>query len=161
LVGGTVGYNEQIGRMVFGLEGDLSYARVEGSSATCGVTPHECGTSLHSLATLRTRMGPTWDGLFIYLTGGLAFGEVSAFDSLFAVSGREWRIGWTFGGGLEVMFAPNWSVKVEYLHVDLGTGVLYDIVPGTPERVHFEADIVRAGLNFRFNSGPPPVRVKY
>ena len=59
------------------------------------------------------------------------------------------------------MFTPNWSVKVEYLHVDLGTAVLYDIVPGVPERVHFETEIVRVGLNYRFNTGSPPVRVKY
>src|SRR5262249_18761877 len=57
-------------------------------------------------------MGPAWGARFLYLTGGLAFGEVSAFDNLFAVSGSEWRVGWMFGGGAEVMFTPQLSLKV-------------------------------------------------
>jgi outer membrane immunogenic protein len=162
LLGGALGYNEQIGHMVFGIEADLSYARVQGDSLVCGVaSPHQCGTSLHSLGTLRTRMGPSWGAWFLYLTGGLAFGEVSAFDNLFAVSGSEWRIGWTLGGGAEVMFTPNWSMKIEYLHVDLGTAPrLFDIVPGFPERVHFDAEVARVALNYRLNWGVPPVIVK-
>ena len=28
--------------------------------------------------------------------------------------------GWTFGGGVEYKFAPNWSAKVEYRHFDFG-----------------------------------------
>jgi outer membrane immunogenic protein len=27
--------------------------------------------------------------------------------------------GWTLGGGIEAMICPNWSIKAEYLHVDL------------------------------------------
>jgi outer membrane immunogenic protein len=157
MIGGTAGYNEQIGHMVFGIESDLSYARVKGDSLLCGVSPHQCGTNLRALGTLRTRMGPAWDAWFFYLTGGLAVGEVSAFDNLFAVSGSQWRVGWTFGAGVEVMFTPNWSMKVEYLHVDLGNGPLFDIAPGFPERVRFEAEVVRVGLNYRFNWGAPAV----
>ena len=33
---------------------------------------------------------------------------------------NSFRVGYTVGGGLEWMFAPNWSVKAEYLYVDLG-----------------------------------------
>ena len=55
-------------------------------------------------------MGPTWGNWLFYLTGGLAFGEVTAFDSLFAVSGSQWRVGWTFGGGVQT--GPN-NVRVK------------------------------------------------
>jgi opacity protein-like surface antigen len=79
---------------------------------------------------------------------------------LFDVSGSQWRIGWTFGGRVEAMLTPNWSLKVEYLHVDLGTGILFNIVPGFPERITFETEIVRAGLNYRFDWGAPPVLLK-
>jgi outer membrane immunogenic protein len=30
------------------------------------------------------------------------------------------NLGWAAGGGLEYAFANNWSVKLEYLYVDLG-----------------------------------------
>ena len=85
------------------------------------------------------------------------------------------RVGWTAGGGLEWLFAPNWSVKVEYLYYDLRTptfalspltntfttgGVVYSSAPFAKTR--FTGNIVRAGLNYHFNLwGPAPVVAKY
>ena len=76
----------------------------------------------------------------------------------------ETRAGWTAGGGVEWMFAQNWSAKVEYLHYDLGTGNFSWAALGAPTStffsgvvyqtettsVHFRGDIVRAGLNYKF-----------
>jgi outer membrane immunogenic protein len=36
MIGGTLGYNWQRGRWVFGLEGDYAWADVAGSSSACG-----------------------------------------------------------------------------------------------------------------------------
>ena len=49
------------------------------------------------------------------------------------------------GGGIEAQIAGPWSVKVEYLYVDLGDG---DSIAGS--RPDFSTNIVRAGLNYRF-----------
>jgi outer membrane immunogenic protein len=153
LIGGGLGYNQQFGSWVAGLETDLSYAFVKGSSSTCGPVPHACGTELRSwLGTVRGRFGPTWDRWFLYATGGLAYGRLHAWDAAFGVSGTKTRAGWTAGAGIEAAFAPNWSAKVEYLYIDLGSGHLYDIVPGVPETVSFDAHAIRIGINYHFNS---------
>jgi outer membrane immunogenic protein len=59
------------------------------------------------------------------------------------------QLGWTIGGGLEYAFMGNWSAKLEYLYVDLGSFNAAVI----PTNVSFKENIVRAGLNYKF-SGP-------
>jgi len=71
------------------------------------------------------------------------------------------KAGWTAGVGAEYAFSGPWSVKVEYLHVDLGSASITstNLTAFTPpiafptnvysHSVNFTADIVRAGFNFR------------
>jgi opacity protein-like surface antigen len=129
---------------------------ISGSSNTCGATspsPHACGTKLDSLGTFRGRigyaMGATGNWL-PYVTGGLAVGELNAWDSLFPASGSDFRAGWTVGGGVEVGITRNWTAKIEYLYVDLGSQQMFNIVPGVPETVSFTANIIHGGINYRF-----------
>jgi len=71
----------------------------------------------------------------------------------------------TAGGGFEWMYAPGWSVKVEYLYYDLGSvnysagsaigtgGPLFDVTTFTiasQASTRFNGNIVRAGLNWHF-----------
>lgn len=155
LVGGTIGHNWQTGRWVYGFEGDYSWADISGHSDICGpmtIAPHPCGTKLSSLGTLRGRLGyavgasGTW---LLYGTAGAAVGEVRGWDSLRPASGGELRPGWTVGAGVETVVAPDWTVKVEYLYVDLGKAKLFDTFPAIPETVSFNANIIRAGVNYR------------
>lgn len=155
IAGATLGYNWQQGPWVFGVEGDFSWADIRGSSDVCGASfiSHPCGSKLESLGTLRARLGATLGATgnwLAYVTGGLAGGELNAWDSFWPASGKDFRWGWTVGGGLEAALAPNWTVKLEYLYVDLGRHDMFDVVPGTPETVSFTANIVRAGVNYRF-----------
>jgi outer membrane immunogenic protein len=159
LLGGTLGYNWQKGSFVYGAEGDFSWAAINGQSSTCGPTsvlPHPCGTNLNALGTFRGRagyaVGATGSWL-LYATGGLAIGELRGWDSLTPASGNDWRAGWTVGAGVETAIAPRWTAKLEYLHVDLGNGQIFNVVPGVPESVSFKADILRAGINYKFDDG--------
>jgi opacity protein-like surface antigen len=160
LVGGTLGYNWQRGRWVVGIEGDDDWSSVRGASSVCGpgiITPHPCGTDLNSLGTLRGRVGYTvgpTGSILPYFTGGLAFGNLRGWDSLFPASGSAFRKGWTAGSGIEMVIAPQWTVKLEYLHIDLGDVPLFDIIPGVPESVSLRMDSVRVGLNHRFDVRP-------
>jgi outer membrane immunogenic protein len=114
--------------------------------------------------TLRGRLGvlpaERW---LLYVTGGLAFGEakynmtfsqpgaVRLFNP-YSLSDSVTRVGWTVGAGVETAFANNWSAKLEYLYVDLGTRSIdtFD-VDGAPFHVEYKIrnNIVRAGLNYK------------
>ena len=114
--------------------------------------------SLDYIGTVRGRAGwlftPT---LLVYGTAGFAYGGVSAWNQ------TNIRSGWTAGGGLEWMFAPNWSAKVEYLYADLQSGGITGTF-GYNYGYHFhpEINIVRAGVNYHFNwAAPAPVLAKY
>jgi len=120
----------------------------------------------------------------IYATGGLAVGQIHAdYTDGLAVglltpaaaataSGTVTRAGWVLGAGFEEALTDRWSVKVEYLHVDLGrfSGSPAGITTGSTSLVigsftttlaqstafggvfntHFTDDILRVGVNYRF-----------
>ena len=148
LIGGTLGYNWQNGPWVYGLEGDISWTNLQGSTSTfCAVG---CETSNSWLGTVRGRLGYAFDRFLPYATGGLAIGDVNADRPGFG-GVSETRTGWTFGGGLEFALAANWTAKVEYLHVDLGSfdcGTRCGAV--APDEVSFTSSILRGGINYRF-----------
>jgi len=165
LAGGTAGYNWQMGPWVFGLEGDYSWSDISGSSQACGpaFALHACGTKLDSLGTFRGRIGYAagqTGNVLLYATGGLAVGDVHAWDALTPASGSSFEAGWTVGAGVEFAFAPQWTAKIEYLYVDLGKHQLFNIInsPVVPETVSFTTNIVRAGVNYHFGG---PVVAKY
>jgi outer membrane immunogenic protein len=146
--------------------------------------------NLQYLGTVRGRLGylvmPT---LLVYGTGGLAYGGVSlntattVYNDFYINAGggiatggvnfSNTQVGWTAGGGLEWMFMPNWSAKVEYLYYDLGTVTQNfslaqtDFLAGTTvfggqARARVNGNIVRAGVNYHFNWGSAaPVVAKY
>jgi outer membrane immunogenic protein len=59
------------------------------------------------------------DRILPNVTGGWAYGRVYAdFVSCAVTCVAHTKSGWT---AFEWAFAPNWSAKVEYLHVDLGS----------------------------------------
>lgn len=146
LVGGTVGYNVQMNQAVFGLEGDLDWSNIRGSTP-CGATT--CETRNGWLGTVRGRVGYAFDRFMPYVTGGLAVGDIKA-DRAGIGGTTETKAGWTLGGGLEAAIAGPWTAKVEYLYADLGKTTCGAVACGVPMDVNFHTNIVRAGLNYRF-----------
>lgn len=151
LVGGTIGYNWQFGTWVVGLEGDIDWANIKGSTPCGGVT---CETKNEFLSTIRGRVGYTFDRWMPYATGGVAIGNIKATMPGFATVDNT-NAGWTVGAGVEYAFAPNWSAKVEYLYVDLGsidcgTSGVNSCSFAAGNKVDFTTNIVRGGVNFRF-----------
>jgi outer membrane immunogenic protein len=151
MIGGTLGYNFQTGSFVWGLEGDIDYADVKGS-ATC-LAILSCETKNTWLATARVRFGYAFDRFMPYVTGGAAFGEVEANVPTLSLSTSDTRTGWTIGGGLEYAFLGNWTAKIEYLYVDLGSFDTGFTAPLVTNNVDLRMNVIRAGLNYKF-SGP-------
>jgi len=144
LLGGTLGYNWQAGQTVFGIEGDWSWANLDGTGASAS---GPISTELNWLATGRVRAGYAVDNYLFFVTGGAAWGKVEA-ANLGVGSGSDTRLGWTIGGGVETMLAPNWTAKLEYLYVDLGDKKAYTATG--PVQVALTSHIVRLGLNYKF-----------
>ena len=105
LGGVTLGYNFQTGTWVWGLEGDIDYSAMKGSTDCVGGT---CETKLNWLATARGRLGYAgWNNFLPYLTGGAGIGNIKA-TSPFGDASKT-QIGWTLGAGLEWAFMGAWS----------------------------------------------------
>jgi len=158
--GGQIGYNWQAGPAVFGIEADLQASSIKGSVSTPPL-PLSANYSqeLPWFGTARGRIGYAQAGWLLYATGGYAYGRVKTVASATAgpatvsVTTNENGNGWTVGSGAEVMIAPRWSIKVEYLYVDLGTTTISYAFPALPtlnNNTHVTINVARAGLNFRF-----------
>ena len=157
MIGGAVGYNWQVQNYVYGLEADASFASIAGSSSICGMDPHLCGTKSDALGSLRARGGMAIDSTLIYATGGLAVARIKAYDAGFALpspvageSGSAVRLGWTVGAGVEQKLDAHWSVKAEYLYASFARASYFTLTGYSPEKVDMSANIVRAGVNYKF-----------
>ncbi len=146
IVGGTVGYNYQFGQAVLGIEGDIDWSGIKGTTTTgC---PAGCTTSNSWLSTVRGRLGYAADRFMPYVTGGAAFGNINAATAGLTTSSTN--AGWTVGAGIEFAIAGNWSAKAEYLYVDLGKFNCGLNCGALTDNVSFTTNLIRGGINYRF-----------
>lgn len=154
LVGGQLGYNWQTGPVVLGIETDADWMNLKGStSGTGGVCltdgAGQCQTQQSWLGTTRARVGYAFDRWLPYVTGGVAYGNIQAVQPTGTTTTTN--AGWTAGGGLEYGIDRNWSAKLEYLHVDLGTATFMGAASGTSTlAVPVTDDLARVGVNYRW-----------
>jgi outer membrane immunogenic protein len=138
-----------------------------------GATLH-IDQNLQWFGTLRGRIGGlVTPSVLAYLTGGLAYGEIKTAGTLggftpggvataVAFSNNVTKAGWTIGGGLEGRLGGNWTGKVEYLYMDLGT--VSGTVNNAPAGIganwssRITDNIFRVGVNYHFFG---PVVAKY
>ncbi len=148
LIGGTAGYNWQVGQAVLGIEGDVDWTNISGTTTT--LCPQGCKTSNTWLSTVRGRLGYAFDRFLPYITGGLAVGDIRASVPGFAGASAT-NAGWTLGGGVEFALAPNWSIKGEYLYANLGSfNCGLSCGAAATDNVSLRTSIFRAGVNYRF-----------
>ena len=117
---------------------------------------------------MRGRLGvvATPDAI-VYVTGGLAVGEVMTAGTVLGfdgngnavntiVSSHNTKAGLAVGGGIEGRLAGNWTAKIEYLYLDLGT---VPVIPApalnSTTAVAFNSritdNILRVGVNYKFD----------
>ena len=151
LVGGQIGYNWQTGPLVLGLESDLDWAHISGSRSDAACAPPgggNCRTRQDWLGTTRGRLGYAFGSWLPYVTGGAAYGDIKLDQP--GRSDTATRLGWTAGAGVEYSLSKNWSAKVEWLHLDLGTASFMGAASSTPVSTPAKDDIVRAGINYHW-----------
>jgi outer membrane immunogenic protein len=185
--GVEVGYNRNLNGLVLGAEADINYSGLDDddpvdrplSAPLAGRFIHNVSLRLNSFGSVRGRIGITPSANWLlYVTGGLAFGRIqSATTARFTLDGdtyvgsySSWRSGSILGGGAEYRLASNWSAKLEYLHIDLGSlsydnpcvtpAVCAGLVPAPKYQTSLDLreDVIRVGLNYHFGSRFDPLK---
>jgi len=180
VVGGQVGYRWQAGGWVFGVEGQGDWANLKGSNTSLIVpvvpfgvaavaVPFRNQSTIDGFGLFTGQVGYAWDRVLWYVKGGAAvvgdrYRGYNSVTGLQIDGTSETRWGGTVGTGLEVAFAPNWSVAFEYDHLFMGTRTLDLNVVGTPggfnreDRIHQDVDLATVRVNYRWGG---PVVAKY
>jgi outer membrane immunogenic protein len=166
------GFNwEASNHFLLGVEGEYSWSDLTATSRTVSVVNGFISTTTvktKDLALATGRIGYAADNWLFFVKGGGAWGQGNSngtgtlasgafFDTTSSSSNRS---GWVVGAGVEWGFAPNWSAKIEYNHIDFGnTTVGIASSTGTTSFVRSSEtiDLVKAGVNYRFNWGGPVV----
>jgi len=187
VAGGQFGFVGRIApHWLGGVEADFQWSGQKGSALNriAGLVPectvNSCSfgnvrditTRLNWFGTLRGRAGPELNGLWLYATGGFAYGRVSVSGvntvtfvdntgpnviGSFATpySYAQIKGGWTAGIGLEGLVGDGrWRWKVEYLHIDLGSingGQFGGFPTVQTNTIRFTDEIVRVGLNYKLD----------
>ena len=192
LGGIQAGWNWQYSAFLAGIEADIDYGAEAGkqtfnSAFTVTTTRVATGTisaphsyTLTWIGTVRGRLGLAFNRALLYGTGGLAWAaDKEPLSATATVSGSTAafmnpqgltaiRVGWTAGGGAELAINNNWTVRAEYLYVDLGTKSrgfatlgAFPFPPQTPTTTlllpgtgtistRTTDNIVRLGINYKF-----------
>ena len=172
--GGQIGYNWQFApQWLVGIETDISYTDFRETTsvvtlplAGAGTLNNTFSSRMEFFGTVRGRLGYVFDRTLFYATGGFAYGDVRSTVNFFGPAGQlqfagtidKVETGYAVGGGIEHAFAPNWTVKGDYLFYDLGRNTVnVAVIPGsggggTGYNSSFsnEGHIVRMGVNYRF-----------
>jgi len=174
MVGGQIGYRWQAASWVFGVEAQGDWADLKGSNPSqIALIPYNNQTKVDAIGLLTGQVGYAWDNVLLYVKGGAAVTDnkyTSFFPvgNVFAAAGvpfnaaTDTRWGGTVGTGLEVSFAPNWSVGVEYDHLFMGnpniTFPASGIAVGRTDNIGQGIDMGTVRVNYRWGG---PVIAKY
>lgn len=173
--GGSDGLLSDSGRFIGGVQGGADYqfapnwvlgieAQYSWSGSNNSAVMFPGGTSVlgksDGLGSVTGRVGYTWGPTLLYAKGGYAWRDNTGLTVANAVQGSAFTVdgnksdGYTVGGGLEYMFAPNWSGKVEYQYYNFGN-TTFTSGPSDIAGRSFKSDehTVKAGLNYRFGWG--------
>jgi outer membrane immunogenic protein len=126
-------------------------------------------TRMNWIASATARFGFGMDRWLVYVKGGGAWADQdyrragSSIGGPFDYRASRTGSGWTAGVGSEVIFAPNWSARLEFNHYDFGRDSerLNNVLsPGVFVIRHLRSTVqtVTVGVNYRFATGavPPP-----
>jgi outer membrane immunogenic protein len=169
VVGGQIGYRWQSTNWVLGVEAQGDSTNLKGSSSSLvAIIPFINQTKVDAIGLFTGQVGYVWNNVLVYVKGGAAVthNNYSSFFPVgnnFAAAGvpfnlaSDTRWGGAAGGGLEIGFAPNWSVAFEYDHLFMGnpnvTFPATSIAVGRSDNIRQGVDMGTVRVNYRFG-GP-------
>jgi outer membrane immunogenic protein len=165
-LGGTFGYNWQFApHWLVGVEGDIGTLGVDHTFKEYNDVIIS-GSKADWYGTIRARFGYVTGPSLLYLTGGVAFVNVTdtfGGDSISipALAVTTTRTGWTAGLGIETKLSHNWTAKTEYLYIDAGSNTVgtdpfgVGVAPGSGGLVPTTYDqtyhVIKTGLNYKLD----------
>jgi outer membrane immunogenic protein len=174
LAGGQIGYRWQSASWVFGVEAQGDWADLKGSSASAtAIIPFNNQTKIDAIGLFTGQVGYAWSNILLYVKGGAAvthnrYSNVFTVNTAFGPAGTvfntasDTRWGGTVGAGVEVGFAQNWSVAVEYDHLFMGTpNIVFPasaIAVSRADNIRQDVDMATVRVNYRWGG---PVIAKY
>jgi outer membrane immunogenic protein len=164
LAGGQLGYRWQASQWVFGLEAQGDWADFKGDTQNLFNPTNRISSRIDAFGLFTGQVGYAWNNVLLYAKGGAAvvdqrFDFISNATNLFVAStGDQTRWGATAGAGIEVGFAPNWSVGFEYDHIFLNSHDMTFVNPaGVPLAATYrsggDVDMGMVKVNYRWG-GP-------
>jgi outer membrane immunogenic protein len=127
-----------------GSEVDASFGDISDNTAPFAPSNFEVDV----FGTARGRLGYAHGPWLLYVTGGMAWAKPE-WTVPGGVRNERAHVGWTGGLGVEYLFAPNWSVKAEYLYADFGE-TRRNVGGAVPVDTDLTMSMVRLGLNYHF-----------
>src|SRR5262249_10113122 len=121
---------------------------------------------IDGFGTARVRIGYAWNRLMAYGTGGFGWahemitrtqvvGTVNGAIPGTAEEASTIAPGWAAGLGFEWAVQPNWTLRAEYLHLDLASQSFSFPASGQSIQSTARIDAFRFGVNYIFNVGGP------
>src|SRR5262245_27631634 len=161
--GDQLGRVHQVGPVSNRFEGMADAGDIKGS----GLQPNGFVMNNFSAAWIETvtaRVGVLAHPVaLLYLKGGGAWMQQNVTMTVAGVSvatGKSTISGWTAGGGIEFLFAPNWSAFVEYSYHGFGDNQAALTLPGGVIPLNFNLNVnsqtILVGVNFRFGDPLAP-----
>src|SRR5271165_4552970 len=170
IVGGQVGYRWQAANWVFGVEGQGDWADFKGSNTTLPSGPLSSASPtrpIDAVGLITGQVGYAWNNVLWYVKGGAAVTH-NTFSGFITATGTpldsadQTRWGGAVGTGVEIGFAPNWTVDVEYDHLFKGTDTITLTTPAATvsrtDSIKQDIDMATVRVNYRFGG---PVVAKY
>ena len=163
------------GPWVLGFEGEALVASVRatdfdppGTFANAAGLNDAFNTEITSLFLGTARIGYAMNTWQLYVTGGLAVGEVeiTATDGPNGTfESEETHTGWTIGAGADAMLTPNVIFGLQYNYVELDSERHSGFAELDPDPNIVDVDVedmhvVRARVSIRFGREPAPEPLK-
>jgi outer membrane immunogenic protein len=170
LAGGQIGYRWQSAAWVFGVVAQGDWADLSGSNSSLLTAPFQIfnnNTKVDAIGLFTGQVGYAWNNVLWYVKGGAAATHDKYNGQFLGVvfdTASETRWGGAVGTGIEIGFAPGWSVAVEYDHLFMGSrNNTFNFTPaaapfaGTSRIDNIRQDVDMGTVRVNYTFGGPAV----